>query len=228
MRERAASQPIDAEERLSLATFTATVERWQGALSAFLRGMVGEVEQARDLTQDTFHDAWRATQGGVPPWTPLHADDERRRWLYHVAYCRAISHLRRGKIIQWSPLGRRERWDRWDRWDSMDEGAGDGGWETLPDRAPSFEERVVESDALRASLALLSPDDTATLLLRVAQGFSTAEAAEIVGVSVEALGQRLTRARRRLRAAYLSQNPPGEPAEAIASRGAQALKERKR
>src|SRR5512146_2835985 len=92
----------EGEAMLSLAAFTATVERLQRPLYAFLRGMVGDGEQALDLTQDAFHDAWRATQRGDSPWTATDGDDEaRRRWLFHTAYWRAVSQLRRRKIIHW-------------------------------------------------------------------------------------------------------------------------------
>jgi DNA-directed RNA polymerase specialized sigma24 family protein len=74
--------------------------------------------------------------------------------------------------------------------------------------AGSFEQRVVEVEALRAALARLRPDDAACLLLRVAQGFSAAEVAAMLGITTDAVAQRLSRARRRLRAIYLAQNPP--------------------
>ncbi|HEU5347340.1 MAG TPA: sigma-70 family RNA polymerase sigma factor [Ktedonobacterales bacterium] len=60
---------------------------------------------------------------------------------------------------------------------------------------------------LRAALAELSPQDSACLLLRVVHGFSAAEVGEIMGASAEVITKRLSRARQRLRAAYLGQNP---------------------
>jgi RNA polymerase sigma factor (sigma-70 family) len=205
--ERAAGASTGIEEdapMLSLAAFTATVERLQRPLYVFLRGMVGDTEQALDLTQDAFHDAWRATQRGDAPWTPEEDEDARRRWLFHTAYWRAISQLRRRKIIHWFPL----EWSL--RSQDGRDAAGDaspGGLER-PDAAAAFEERIVESDALRAALAKLAPEDAAALLLRAVEGFSAAEAAAIMRVSPGAMAQRVSRARRRLRAIYLAQNPP--------------------
>jgi len=49
--------------------FTALVQQYQGALYRFLCGLVANHEQARDLTQDTFHDAWRAACQQEPPFT---------------------------------------------------------------------------------------------------------------------------------------------------------------
>ena len=42
---------------VSLEHFTALLDRCQWPLYTFLRGMVGDDEQARDLMQDTFYDA---------------------------------------------------------------------------------------------------------------------------------------------------------------------------
>ncbi len=74
MRERvpegaaeASGDGAEGASMLSLAAFTATFERLQRTLYAFLRGMIGDAEQALDLTQDAFHDAWRATQRGDSP-----------------------------------------------------------------------------------------------------------------------------------------------------------------
>lgn len=199
MRERSPRDPAaPMTALLSLAAFTATVDERQAALHAFLRGLLGDAEQARDLTQDTFHAAWRATQAGDPPWTAAHDAEERRRWLFQAAYHRAISQLRRRKVIHWTSL------------DVAGAAEGVGPAAILADSGARFEQRIAEAEALRAALARLAPDDAACLLLRVAQGFSAAEAAAILGVTTDAVAQRLSRARRRLRAVYLQQNPPDE------------------
>ncbi|HEX9038308.1 MAG TPA: sigma-70 family RNA polymerase sigma factor [Ktedonobacterales bacterium] len=197
----------DCSTMLSLAAFTATVERLQRPLYTFLRGMVGDTEQALDLTQDAFHDAWRATQRGDSPWTASDergGEDARRRWLFNTAYWRAISQLRRRKIIHWLPL-------EWPKPTQEALGAADAldpGQIERPDASAAFEERIVEGAALRAALAELAPEDAAALLLRAVEGFSAAEAAAIMRISPAAMAQRISRARRRLRAIYLAQNPP--------------------
>ena len=73
-------------DALSTGAFTALVDRHQHPLYVFLRGLIGSSEQARDLTQDTFADAWRCAQAVTLPFTAAHADDEVRRWLFHAAY----------------------------------------------------------------------------------------------------------------------------------------------
>lgn len=174
---------------LTLAAFTEMVERHQHALYTFLRGLVSDPEQAHDLMQDTFQAAWRAACDGVDPLIADCTDDQRRRWLFQVAYHRGISALRRRKLIRWESL------------DLLTENAGTPGRD-----APSFEEQIVESAALRAALSRLTPQDAACLLLRVAHDFSAAEVGQIIGASPNVVTKRLARAKQRLRAIYLAHN----------------------
>ena len=171
---------------LARAAFAALVDRHQHALHTFLRGFTGNDEQARDLVQDTFHDAWRLAQAGTAPFVADPTEDDIRRWLFHTAYCKAISQLRRHRLV---------------RWESLDAFAN----LMADDRQIPFEERIAEHEALRAALAQLSSDDVACLLLRVVQGFSAAEVGQIIGASAEVVTKRLSRAKQRLRIAYLDQ-----------------------
>lgn len=188
MRSTPASSSLGEPDALSIGAFTALVDRHQHPLYVFLRGLVGSPEQARDLTQDTFADAWRCAQSAAAPFTVAHADDEVRRWLFHVAYCKAISALRRRRIITWESLD-----------------ATNGPEPDLVCGAVPFEDQIAEGEALRAALARLNPQDAACLLLRVVQGFSAAETGRIVGATPDVVNKRLSRAKQRLRAAYLAQ-----------------------
>jgi RNA polymerase sigma-70 factor, ECF subfamily len=187
-----------ASPSFSRAAFTTLVDRHAAALHAFLRGMTESAEQAHDLAQDTFHDAWRTARAGVAPFAAGSADDESRRWLFHTAYCKAVSALRRRRLIAWESL------------DLATEAESDlAGLATNDD---AFPDRIAESEAVRAALARLAPPDAACLLLRVVYGFSAAEVGQIVGASAEVVTKRLSRARQRLRAAYLAETrQAGEP-----------------
>jgi RNA polymerase sigma-70 factor (ECF subfamily) len=170
------------ERSFSLERFTALLERCQWPLYTFLRDIVGEEEQARDLAQDTFYDAWRVAQHGLPPFDNAGTERDMRRWLFHAGYNRAISTLRRRRLIQWLPL------------ESV----------TI---SLSFEEQLAESQAVHAALAVLTPADAACLLLMVVQGFTAMETAQVIGATPQAIAKRFARAKQRLRAAYLAQNP---------------------
>ena len=193
-------QPVVVGGAADEAAFTAIVARNRQDLYAFLRGLLGADELAQDLTQDTFHDAWRAALRGAPPFASLlptpasahDADNAIRRWLFHAAYYKALSARRRWRLI---------------RWESLDLSA-DSAASLADHTAGAFDQRVVEGDALRAALARLTPQDAACLLLRVVQGFSAAEVGAITGASAEIVTKRLSRARQRLREVYLALNAP--------------------
>ncbi|MGZ3639983.1 MAG: RNA polymerase sigma factor [Ktedonobacterales bacterium] len=174
---------------LSVEDFSVVLERGQRPLYTFLCGLVGDDEQARDLVQDTFYEAWRVYMENAPPFDVVRPETEVRRWLFRVAYRRAVSALRRRRIVRWHSLEAKQEVERAD----------------MPVVEP-FEERLAEDDAVRAALAALAPADVACLTLIVVHGFTAAEAGQIVGASAQAVAKRFARAKQRMRAAYLAQN----------------------
>jgi RNA polymerase sigma-70 factor (ECF subfamily) len=174
---------------LSPAEFTALLEQQQEALYRFLWGLVRDAEQARDLLQDTFHDAWRLARQHEPPFLADSSHEEMRYWLFRVAYHRAISVLRRRRRIRWESLE-----ERHEREPEVFSGLR------------SLENDIAEREALRAALERLSSQDVACLLLRLVQGFTASEVAQILGASPGQITQRLARAKRRLRSIYLTED----------------------
>jgi RNA polymerase sigma-70 factor (ECF subfamily) len=170
--------------------FGALLDRHQASLLAFLRGLVPDAELARDLVQDVFCDAWRAAARGAAPFVADSSDGDRRNWLFHAAYCRAISARRHMGVL---------------RWESLD--AGPAPLREQLEAPWRLDERLPEQDAVRAALASLAADDAACLLLNVLHGFVAAEIAAILDLTPDAAKKRLSRAKQRLRAAYLAQNP---------------------
>ena len=193
-------QQTNPPERV-LADFTTFLDSCQRPLYTFLRGLVSDDEQARDLMQDAFCDAWKLAQREQAPFTGPERVNEQRRWLFHAAYNRAISVLRRRKLIRWFSLEQTE-----------------GIELDLPQRAGSFEDRFIESDAVRVALAALSAEDRANLLLIVVYGFTTAEAGRIIGVSTQAMTRRFARARKRFREIYLARNTTLDRSDQIEKR----------
>lgn len=166
---------------------TRLVERYSADLYAFLVGMVTNPESARELLQETFVATWQAAQRGTVPLVSQASDDERRRWLFQVAYHRAMSSLRHQRLIQWESL--------------------DADSSSLDDLIESpFEVRLVENDALRHALAELKPLDVACLVLVVVQDFTLQETAAILETTPHAIAKRVQRAKQRLLAIYLSHN----------------------
>jgi len=160
----------------------------QASLINFARGLVGDWELARDITQDTFVAAWRSLVRNTPPFDTLDDLEGIRRWLFTVAYRQAIKHLRRRRVIVWEPFD-----------DSITVDAS-------LDAKPSFEDSVADAEALRLALLSVGPEDAACFLLQAAHGFSAAEVAAILDVRTDTLRKRFSRARQRLREAYNAQS----------------------
>ena len=173
---------------LSPTEFTALVNRYQRPIFGFVYGLVRNSEQAHDLTQDTFYETWRVASQQKPPFTGEDPPEAIKAWLFQVAYHRAISALRRHRLLFFESF----------------EARGEHHPD-YPDSSGSFESDIAEREVLHAALASLSPVDVACLMLRVVQGFSAAEAGAILGASPATIHKQLFRAKERLRKAYLAQ-----------------------
>jgi RNA polymerase sigma-70 factor (ECF subfamily) len=181
------SERSTPENSTARTEFDAALAREEQALRGFVRGMVGDAEQARDIAQDVFLVAWRAAKAGAPPFTANHDERVIRRWLYCVAYRRAISARRHDGVLTIESLDEEHAPHR----------------ERLAAR-DAFDERIAERDALIRALGELETDDAACLLLNVVQGFTARETAAMLEISPDAAKKRLTRAKQRLRDAYFA------------------------
>ncbi len=176
------------------AAFWEPILQMQSALIGFARGLVGDDELARDITQDTFVDAWRAASRDIAPFNAPDDLTGIRRWLFTVSYRHAIKHLRRRKSITWESLDAREI--------------------ITPDVLRAhvrFEDALAEAEALRMALRSVEPEDAACVLLQVIHGFSTAEIAGILAIRADTVRKRLSRTKQRLRDAYLALSQPQPP-----------------
>ncbi len=186
--------PADADDRM--LSFDAIFTRYHRAIYAYLLGMVGEVEQAQDLTQDTFLKVYTALARTPDPALPA--------WLYRIATNTARDALRRRRRLTWLPFtpGDEERW---------------------PDPAPDLPTRCAAREAVEAVLAQLSPRERACLLLRARDGLTLEEVAQALGLSLGAAKMTLHRAKERCRAAYADTPPaalvPEQPSPCRAPAG---------
>lgn len=153
---------------------TIYAEAWDD-LVRFLDRKVWDPERARDLAQETFV---RALRTDPPPERP-------RAWLFAVAANLARDEAR--SALRWRGRLRLVRDEERDRREPPP-----------PDRALEARER---RRAVREALATLSERDRDALLLWQA-GLSYAEIAAASGLAEGAVGTTLSRARRRLAAAW--------------------------
>ena len=146
---------------------------FQTPILNYLYRLLGDPALAEDLTQETFTRAWKV-RGQLPGL------DKPRAWLYRIATNAARDHLRRRRLLTWLPL------------------LGDE-----PALATEgMEEHLVETERMRRALLQLSPDYRIPLVLYTCQAFTVAEIAAALGLSTDAVKQRLVRARKQLREAY--------------------------
>jgi len=158
-----------ATARQDEGCFEAFFNEYYHAILNYIYHLVGDWEQAQDLTQDTFVKALCARA----PWVM----ELPRSWLYTVATNTTFDYLRRRRRIAWLPLS----------------GAG------LPVNTlmlPPPEETVMQRDQLVQSLKRLPYDQMACLVLHLYCGFTMSEISTMLGISVGAAKMRVVRARR--------------------------------
>jgi RNA polymerase sigma factor (sigma-70 family) len=151
------------------ARVDALVREYQTKIARYVRRMIGDAEAAMDVTQDVFLAAYRMLRDD--PQRDLTAG-----WLYRASTNASISFLRRRKILRMLPLDR-----------DVDR----GGWR--------IDERSAASVDLQTALRRLPPEQSAAVLLTAYAGYSSQEAAAMLGTSADAVRQRVCRAMRVLR-----------------------------
>lgn len=196
---------------VTILDFEEIFTRFQTPLINFVYRLVGNREQACDLTQDVFVKAYRALSSG----TTIQAG-ALSSWLYRIAANTATDALRRRRLIAWLPLSlfNEDRGVGAGLPGSMD-GAGtqpNPGEESLPGTASlfsgggydgaRFEQRVADREIVERVLHRLPEKYAACLLLYEHEGFSCAEIAKVLNVSPSAVKMRLMRARERFITLY--------------------------
>jgi RNA polymerase sigma-70 factor (ECF subfamily) len=195
---------------VTIADFEDIFARFQTPLINFVFRLVGNREQACDLTQDVFVKAYRALSSGTTIQAAALSS-----WLYRIASNTATDALRRRRLISWLPLSLFN--------EDRGVGAGMPGMEGTGNnqQGPSedalasaanafsagydggrFEQHVADREIVESVLKRLPPKYAACLLLYEHEGFSCAEIAEVLNVSPSAVKMRLMRARERFITLY--------------------------
>ncbi len=194
--------------------FATLVERHRRELRVHCYRMLGNLDDADDVVQETFVNAWRSRAG-------FEGRSTVRTWLYRIATNACLDTIKRKKR----------------RVSTVDPGAGrapsfdDVPWlQPIPDLlldepAPSADEPdavliATETVALAFLTAIqhLAPRPRAVLILRDVLGWSAAETAGALGESVAAVNSALQRARARMRALGSTEERGWERAAAASDR----------
>jgi RNA polymerase sigma-70 factor, ECF subfamily len=177
--------------------FQELTEALRGELQVHCYRIVGSVQDAEDLVQETLVAAWRGLEG-------FQGRASLRSWLYRIGTNRCLNHLRdRGRRlpelpapVEPIPLPPEPTRVREPVWlepypDVLLEGVADRGQE--PDAR--YEQREAIGLAFMVALQRLPPRQRAVLVLRDVLGFRAAEVSEMLGATEVAVNRLLHRAR---------------------------------
>lgn len=182
------SELVQAAQAGDQGAFGQLVAQNQGRIYALCYRMTGNPEDAADLTQDAFLNAWRGLSkfGGQSAFST---------WLYRLASNACIDFLRREKRRGALSMTLEDEDDEDRQADLPDE-----RW------APEQElERKENRRALQDGLAALSPEHRQVLLLRETEGLSYQEIAQALDLEEGTVKSRIARARMALKD-YLQKN----------------------
>jgi RNA polymerase sigma-70 factor, ECF subfamily len=169
------------------AAFEAIVQRYERQIYSFVYRMMGDADDAYDLTQDCFVRAYRSLGN-------TSADLNVSAWLHRIASNACLDVLRRRKRIRWLP------WDTSKHEHLLGSRASDD-----PERTTVARE---VSHAVQETLSKMSPRNRAALVMREYEGMSCEEIGEVLGLSRSAVKSVLFRGREEFRKLY----PEGEVA----------------
>ena len=177
MDEREDASAVDRWLDGATGAVAAIVERYQQPLGAYLFHLVGDLDLALAITQETFIRCRAALARSS-------TEDGLRVALYRVGTGLALNRVRHARGAP-SVARRASR--------------GEG-----PRSSIAIELKGAERGLAQAALRALTPGERAVLLLCDLEQFSASDAAAILGVSAETLCWRLVRARARFRLAYVN------------------------
>ncbi|TDD93863.1 sigma-70 family RNA polymerase sigma factor [Actinomadura rubrisoli] len=197
--------------------FARSTEPFRRELLAHCYRMLGSLDEAEDLVQETYLRAWRS-------YGTFEGRSSLRVWLYRIATNACLTALRnRGRRALPSGLGAPA-----DDPDAPPEHGADPdvAWlQPIPDSlvAPQADDPAVIVAArerlrlaLIAGLQYLPPRQRAVLLLREVLGFPAAEVAAMLGTTTPAIKSALQRARARLDEAAPERERLSEPTDPYA------------
>ncbi|GAB4425832.1 MAG: RNA polymerase sigma factor [Bacteroidia bacterium] len=165
---------LDRARRGDQTAFGQLVQRYQARVAATVIGMLGPGEDAEDVGQEVFIRFYRSLD-------QYRGEAALATYLTRIAINLSLNALKRRR--------RRQRWQR--LW-------GDSAVPDLPDPAQD-NDRDDDRALLEQGLRRLDPDARAVITLRLIEGYSTQETADLLGIKLGTVLSRLSRAQEKLR-----------------------------
>jgi RNA polymerase sigma-70 factor (ECF subfamily) len=167
------------------AAFEQLVFRYERQIYSFIYRMMGDADDAYDLTQDCFVRAYRNIGS-------TSSDLNVSAWLHRIASNACLDVLRRRKRIRWLP------WDNTKHEHLLEDSGMDD-----PERTTVAHET---SSAVQETLNRMTPRNRAALIMREYEGMSCEEIGEVLGLSRSAVKSVLFRGREEFRRLYAQQD----------------------
>jgi RNA polymerase sigma-70 factor (ECF subfamily) len=168
--------------------------------------MTGDWEESQDLTQDTFHQAFKAIDAAR---AASGSQFREKAWLLRIALNTVRMQHRRRRLFRFIPFSYLQRGNQ------STEKAYNTGTDTLEDQAAPVQpvgygvtlsadpaDVIAERDAVQRTMQQLPATLRECLLLSVIGNFSTSEIARMLDLQEAAVRQRLTRARKQFQQLY--------------------------
>ncbi len=163
---------ITRAQRGDAAAFSELVARYQDRIYRYLLRMTRSPEDARELTQETFLNAYQA----LARWRP---DARLSTWLFRIAHNQALDWLRRARRVEFVALDEVQA----DRIPAAT---------ATPEAALQARQHIT---ALERALARLSVEHREILLLRDIEDMPYEDIAAVLGLSLGTVKSRIARAR---------------------------------
>ena len=171
-------------------SFEELVRRYQRPIAGYVFRLIGDYEASLDVTQEVFIKVYNSLER-------YRSDYKFSTWLYRIAHNAAIDHLRRNSINT----------------QSIETESPDGTYQLqLESPLPSPEQNRERSEwkaEIKAVIGLLPPAYRELILLRHSQDLSYDEIADVTGLPLGTVKNRLFRAREMMREIFLQRGLSG-------------------
>lgn len=167
---------IDRARAGDEGAFRDLVERHEPRIAATVIGMLGPGDEAEDVGQETFIRLYRSLDR-------FRGESSLGTYLTRIAINLSLTALKK----------RKRRISRFVSQDETERDLPEASWDPRGEL-----ERKDDVRRVREAVARLGPDHRTVVVLRMIDGYSTREAAEILGIPVGTVMSRLARAMERL------------------------------